>query len=212
VLRGRILTLLALAALLAGCATSINNLSPDEIATLNVQGIDVRFAPHAHIWWGNAEREYAAKVGAPPPQEQSSAPKTLPGDSDTDAYREMMDSPAAKAYVRDKLAGMIKDRLQRDVVPKFQGTRNARIEIEVHSFFIPSPLQRIALGGGPFLRAITVLRDPETGAELGKLNAGGAGYAGNGLIGVLVDQGFSDLEDRVLDNYAEHVLDWLTGS
>ena len=68
----------------------------------------------------------------------------LPGDRDGDAYRKLMSTPAAQAYVRDKLTGMIKARLQQAVLPQFQGTRPVRLEIEVHSFIIPSPLMRIA--------------------------------------------------------------------
>src|SRR5262249_36629349 len=118
----------------------------------------------------------------------------------------------AKAYLRDKLAAMLKDRVVHFVSPKFKGARPVRIEIEVHSFVIPSPLQRIALGGTPALFAITYLKDAATGAELAKLDRGAAGMAFNGVIGVLVDQAGDDLEDRVLDNYVEHLLTWLEGS
>ena len=121
-----------------------------------------------------------------------------------------MSTPAAQAYVRDKLTAMIKGRLQQAVLPKFKGSRAVRLEIEVHGFHIPSPLQRIALGGTPMLGTITVLRDAKTGKELGKLDRNNAAIAGNGILGVVVDQGFSDLEDRVLDKYMENILAWLT--
>jgi hypothetical protein len=211
----RIAAGIALAALAAGCATSEVSLTKSEIATIHIQSVEVRYAPQAHIWWGNAEREYAAKVGTPPQDKKAKDKKTegndLPGDRDGDAYRELMNTPAAQAYVRDKLTAMIKGRLQQAVLPRFSGgTRAVRLEIEVHSFHIPSPLQRIALGGTPVLGTVTVLRDAKTGKELGKLDKGNAAIAGNGILGVAIDQGFSDLEDRVLDKYMENILAWLT--
>jgi hypothetical protein len=208
---GRAVVGIAIAALIAGCATSVVSLSKSEINTLYIQSVEVKYVPDAYIWWGTAEREYAAKASVPP-RPQKTSDVDLPGEREGDAYRELMETPAAKAYVRDKLTGMIKARLQQAVLPRFRGTRAVRLEIEVHNFNIPSPLQRIALGGTPMLGAITVLRDAKTGAELGKLDRMSGAIAGNGLLGVAVDQAFSDLEDRVVSNYADNVLDWLTGT
>jgi hypothetical protein len=202
-----VFALIAVAAL-AGCATPKINLSQTELATLDIQRVDVSFAPNAHLWWGNAEREYAAKVGAPPPDPQ--ADPDLPGERDGDAYRDLMDSPEAKKYLRKKLARMLQDRLGH-LVAEHQGTRPARLEVVVRTFIIPSPLQRIALGGSPRLRASIVLRDAVTGQELGKYNGGAAGYAGHGIAGVLADQLGDDLEDRVLDQYDKTVSGWLSG-
>jgi hypothetical protein len=217
---GRLLAGIALAAVSSGCATSVNSLSKSEIATINIQSVDVRYVPNAHIWWGTAEREYAAKVGAPQhdkPQdkkgkktEDKTEGKDLPGERDGDAYRDLMSTPAAQAYVRDKLTGMIKAHLQHRVLPLFQGTRAVRLEIEVHSFHIPSPLQRIALGGAPTLMTVTVLKDAATGKELAKLDKGNAGMAFGGVLGVAVDQAMPDLEQRVLENYMDNILAWLT--
>jgi hypothetical protein len=206
---GRTLAGIALVAVSAGCATSMVSLTKSEIATIHIESVEVRFVPDAYIWWGNAEREYAAKAWVPSKNGKAQS-SDLPGERDGDAYRELMNTPAAQAYARDKLTGMIKARLQKAVLPRFQGTRAVRLEIEVHSFYIPSPLQRIALGGAPTLGTITVIRDAKSGAELGKFDRANAGAAGNGILGVAVDQAFSDLEDRVLDKYMENILAWLT--
>lgn len=206
----RFLIAIFVATALAGCATSINKLSKSEIQSLHIESIDISYKPDAHIWWGNAEREYAAKVGAPAAAEPKSKNETLPGNREGDAYREVMDTPEAKRYLRDKLAGLLKDRMGY-FLHKYQGTRTVRLEVEVHSFVIPSPLQRIALGGTPMLAAVTVLRDSATGEVLGKLDRMAAGYAGNGILGVALDQAGNDLEDRVLDNYVANVRDWLSG-
>ncbi len=204
------------ASALAGCATSVNSLTKAELETINIQSVDIKYRPDTHIWWGNAEREYAAKVapaGMPAkPSKSATEINTVPGDKDGDAYRELMDTPEAKAYLRDKLAGLIKDRLTHFVLPSYQGTRPVRLEVEIRSFVIPSPLQRIALGGTPRLTAVTVLRDSATGQELGRHERVAVGYAGNGIVGVAVDQAGDDLEDRVLDKYVSNVREWLAGS
>lgn len=209
-LRASVAIAFAALGLLVGCATSINGLSKSEIATLNIESIEVRYAADAQIWWGNAEREYIASAGARPPAKAHPENTGLPGESSGDATRELADTPEGKAYVREKLAVAIKQRLQRDVQSKFHGTRNVRLEIEVRSYFIPSPLQRVALGGAPNITTISVLRDSKTGVQIAKLERMSNAMAGNGVIGVLVDQGFSDLEDRVLDSYSQDVLTWLT--
>jgi hypothetical protein len=213
---GLILLGVFLTAALAGCATSVNSLSQTELETINIQSVDIKFAPGASIWWGTAEREYAAQVApaaaAATPGKPATNIKTVPGDDDGDAYRKLMETPEAKQYLRDKLAGMIRGRLNTSVLPQYRGTRPVRLEVEVHRFRIPSPLQRIALGGAPSFTAITVLRDAATGKELAKDERGAVAFAGNGIIGVAVDQAFSDLKDRVLDQYVSNVRSWLSNS
>lgn len=208
---GDIVPIIVLVLALTGCATPKINLSQAELNTLDIQSVDIRFKPDAHFWWGNAEREYAAKVGVPPPDPKTNASSDLPGDRDGDDYRELMDSPEAKKYLREKLTRSIHDRLGY-FVHKYQGTRPVRLEVEVKSFVIPSPLQRLTLGGAPMLAADTILRDVATGEELGKLDRVTIGQAGGGIGGVIVDQMGDDLEDRVLDKYYSNVRSWLAGS
>ena len=208
---GGLVLAFALAVALAGCATSVNSLSKLEMEQIFIQSVDVRYAPDAGIWWGNAEREYAAKVtaeGKAPKKKESSG---TPGDNSADDYREIMSTPEAQAYLRDKLAGLIKQRFAQDISPHFRGTRAMRVEVEVHGFTIPSPLQRVALGGTPMLFALTTLKDATTGKEVAKLDKGAAGMAMSGVLGVALDQGLPDLEDRVMDSYSENVSEWLKG-
>jgi hypothetical protein len=208
-LAGGVLLAFAWAVASAGCATSTNSLSKLELEQIFIESVDVRYAPNAEIWWGNAEREYAAKVTAEGKAPKKKGSSDLPGDNSGDDYREIMSTPEAQAYLRDKLAGLIKQRFSQDVSPHFRGTRAMRVEVEVHNFTIPSPLQRVALGGTPMLFAITVLKDAATGKEVAKLDKGAAGMAFGGVLGVALDQGLPDLEDRVLDAYSQNVSEWL---
>lgn len=204
-----VLLAVAAAVAFAGCATSTNSLSKLELEQIFIESVDVRYAPDAAIWWGNAEREYAAKVAAEGKAPKKGGSTGLPGDNSADDYREIMSTPEAQAYLRDKLAGLIKERFSRDISSHFRGTRAMRVEVEVHNFTIPSPLQRVAFGGTPMLFALTTLKDAATGKEVAKLDKGAAGTAFGGVLGVALDQGLPDLEDRVLDSYSQNVLEWL---
>lgn len=209
--------LVPLILLLAGCATATLSLSPIERQALRIEAIKVEYAKDAGIWWGDAEREYLAKVDADPALYHGAAarkPKhdTEPVDSATRA-QDIMSSPEAKEYLRTKLAGMVQKRLEESVKPKFSGSRPAILVVEIHSFTIPSIAQRVVLGGGPIFAALTFLKDARTGAELGKLDRLAGAPAGSGVVGVLAEKaiGAGDLESRVLDTYVGNVLRWLEG-
>lgn len=208
-----ILISLLTAVVAQGCATVQNSLSPTEIAALKIVGTDVHVTPATGIWWGNAEREFVEKVKSGKASVAGLPTKKVShasvGDDSTEEYSRIIESPEAKQYLRDKLRGMIEQSLQKEIVPRFQGSRAARIEVHVISFRIPSAVQRVVLGGNPLLAVVTVLKDAETGKELAKMDRMAAGMAGSGVIGVLADQAFSDLEERVLANYVMQVRTWL---
>lgn len=209
----RHLVAVALAALLAlaGCATIDNPLSQQDIAALRLTEVEVKYAPGYGIQWLKAEQEYADKVKPglrERPMQKEPGAGTV--DQSDDPYQIAIKSPEGQAYIRDKLTAALKDRVKRQIMPKLAaGTRAVKLEVEVHSFIIPSAVQRVVLGGTPMLAALVTLRDAKTGAQLAKLDRIAAGMAGNGVLGVLVDQAFSDLEDRVLDKWTENVEGWL---
>lgn len=205
-----ILGLAATAVLVTGCATANLALSPQERMALRIESVKVEYVKEAHIWWGNGEREYLARTTAASTQARTkkATGEVAETDSATKA-QEIMASPEAQDYLRTKLASMIETAVAAKVKPAFNGSRPVRLEIQVHSFVIPSAAQRAVLGGAPTLGAVTYLKDARTGAELGKLDRGAIAGAGSGVIGVLVDQGLDDLEDRVINVYTTQVLDWL---
>jgi hypothetical protein len=203
----------ALAIALGGCATVQNSLSVAEVASLRIEQVEISYSPEAHIWWGRAEREYAETAQAA----SATKPKKVRVNSDdagaaASEHAKLVESPEAKAAIRQRLSAMVKQGLEREVLPKYRGTRSAQLEVKIVSFVIPSAAQRIVFGGTPMLGAVTVLKDAKTGAILASSDRLAAGPAGNGLIGVAVDQGFSDLEDRVLNAYVANVNAWLSKS
>lgn len=201
------------AMIVSACATVENSLNVTELKELRIVGTSVSVTPATSIWWGNAEREFVEKVNSGQASVAALPVKKVAfsnaSDDATGDYNRIIESPEAKQYLRDKLRSMIEQRLQADVVPQFQGTRTALLEVHVVNFTIPSAVQRVALGGTPMLGAVTVLKDAATGKELAKMDRVAAGMAGSGIVGVLADQAFSDLEVRVLDGYVGQVRSWL---
>jgi hypothetical protein len=204
--------------MLAACATSSLTLSKSELAGIRIEEVRVAYKPDAAVLWPKVEQAYVERTQAAAPKGARSKVRPV-GFSDTgtleqgsDDHARIMATPEAREHMRKALADLIKSRVASSISPRFGGSRAVRLEIEVHAFVIPHAMQRVALGGTPLLLAITSLKDARTGAELGKLDRGAAGMAGNGVLGVLVDQAFSDLEDRVLDAYISNVLAWLQAS
>ena len=111
--------------------------------------------------------------------------------------------------MRKRVNGLIKETLNKNVLPKYKGTRPVRLEVTIVGFVIPSAVARAVIGGTPMLAAVTTLKDAGNGVELAKLDKVSAAYAGSGLVGVLIDQAGSDLEHRVIAGYTKDVLDWL---
>jgi hypothetical protein len=208
--RRSILPVMMLVLLLAGCATASVSLTADEMRTIRIERVDVSFTEDAGIMWDKAEVPYVERVKAA--RAAARAKQRRPAqeeEASVTEHQEIMSTPEAKQYMQATLAAELKKRLGAAILPKFQGTRRAVLEVKVHAMIIPHALQRVVLGGTPVLGTVTILRDSVTGKELAKLDRNNAAMAGNGVIGVLVDQGFSDLDERVFNKYMENVASWL---
>ncbi|MDX2264674.1 MAG: hypothetical protein NW215_06855 [Hyphomicrobiales bacterium] len=184
------------------------SLSKEELVGARVERVEIAYAPTAVIRWEEAEIEYAQK------RDESAGVKKKAWrhrtEEEANAEREeVRSSPESEAYIRDKLGKLIQEKLNAKLSPRFQGSRGVVVHVTVHAFDIPSAARRVVLGGSPMIGAVTVLKDAKTGVELAKMDRLAAGYAGNGLLGVAVDQGFSDMHDRALEAYSTQVLDWM---
>jgi len=214
---GRALLLCALGVLACACATIDNPLSQQDVAALRITDVVVTFKPDAHIVWASAEQEYVAEASARNPKLRLKAkapdhPLETGGIPDTEAAEryKLIASPEGRDYVRKKTAGLIDKHLKRDILPQLRGSRDARLEVTVVAFLVPDAVQRATLGGTPVLGAVTILRDARTGAELAKLDQGASTYAGQGIVGALVDHAVAaPLEERLVDSYINNVRRWL---
>lgn len=200
---------LAALVLLGGCATATMTLSQDELRSIRIERVDIVYAPDAVISWDKVEYEYVSSIqGA----EKAKKPwKQVANDEKAkwDEHSRIARSPEGQAHIRGKLTDEFKRRLGETVVPQFQGNRPVVLEVNVLSFSIPTAGERIMLGGSPVMGAVTVLKDARTGQELAKMDRAAGAAAGNGVLGVLVDQAFSDLEDRLFNAYIDQLHDWM---
>jgi hypothetical protein len=200
---------LAALMLLGGCATATINLSQEELRSIRLERVEVVYKPDTVISWDKVEYEYVNSIqGA----EKAKKPwKQVASDekSKWDEHSRIARSPEGQAHMRGKLTDEFKRRLGQNILPQFQGNRPVVLEVNVVSFSIPTAGERIMLGGSPVMGIVTVLKDAKTGQELAKMDRGVGAAAGNGVLGVLVDQAFSDLEDRLFNAYIDQLQEWL---
>ncbi len=201
----------ALCCLLAACASlPANTLAVNEINSYKLESVAVSVPPDAKVWWGNAEREFAEKHGEKVLAELRT---TKEGRDAIEASPKeaINNSPQCKQYLRDEASRRLQTALMGSVGPELRGTLPVRLEVVIHELTIPSPVQRVVIGGVPGMSATATLVDAQTGKALltyPKLLVFGA--AGSGVAGVLFDQISSDdLYERVITNYAAQYRQWL---
>lgn len=184
----------AFALLMAGCVTVNNNLSPQQVATFRLTEVDVNYAPDAVIWWGDGEREFAATRGV------------APHDSD-----KLAKTPEAIAYVRARLTEKIHDAVQRNLAGYLVGHTPVRVHVLVRAVHISSPIQRILVGGGHFVKGDVTVVDARTGQPLLTYpNLIGSVMAGQGVLGAMVEHAVADKPvDRITESFGLGYRKWL---
>lgn len=186
--------------------------------TLKLDTVTVTVAPDAQIAWANVEHEYAGKR-----RQAGTMPKTKitetasigmasdPNAADSAAISELMKTPEAQNYVRDRISGGLKSALEKTLQPEFRdGERATRLEVTVKMFSIPSAVERVIVGGAPMIVASAALKDAKTGEVLAeRKDMPALGFALNGWAGVMADQLGDDLDVRVVGSYSQQFKDWL---
>jgi hypothetical protein len=182
-----------------GCVTTVeNSLRTQDVASFRLTGVAVRYKPDADVGWDDAVRAYAVSKGVPD-HELASASNT----------------PEAKAFMQNFLAGRIKSRLERNLSSKLAGTRPVRLEIVVRSFRIASAVQRIIIGGAHVMVADAILVDARTNTPLVTYpDLAVTAAAGQGVLGTAVNAAIDAAEnlqpaDRVMNNYSDTYSRWL---
>lgn len=190
--------ILLLAALLAGCATAVENtLSPERRAGLKIESVKVTFAPDASLRWAEAESEFD---------------RTKDPNGGAAAYmRAELPSGERRAFIERKAAARITEAFQKQFAPSFRGTEPARVEVVVKTLDLPSGLRRVTLGGNHMIAAdITVVNAKSGQVILRASDFRTQAVAGNGIGGVLLDQVImSDPIDRAADVLAKNYRSWL---
>ncbi len=218
-MRGRSLLLLMMCtAMLFACATiPPSPLTADAARTLRLENINVTVAPEAVVSWANAENEYVnahRTAGGQMPPKKITETASIPGNpnaADEAVHTQLVGSEDGKAYVRDKISERVRTAIDQQVKPRMlAGNRPVNLDVTVHSFTVPSAVQRAVIGGVPVMSATAVLRDASTGEVIAERKEQiAAAAAGNGWLGTLVDQFSTDLDVRLANSYAEQYGNWL---
>jgi hypothetical protein len=183
---------------LAGCVTTENSLSQNDVASMKLAGVTVSFSPQAHIQWEDGIRAYA----------------TANAITD-DQIATATNTPEGKAYVRDMLAPRIKAGIERAMAGQLVGTRPVRLEVIVKSFVISSAVQRILIGGGRGMVADANLVDARTGAlivaypDVRAVVAVGQGVIGTAVQAAIDGASTESPADKLVDSYGQIYRDWL---
>jgi LysM repeat protein len=180
--------------MLVGCQTVANSLSATDIRSFRLAATSVEFDPQVAIWYGDAERAYAASKGV------------AATESDTVA-----NTTEGKAYVRSQISSKISAAVQKNVGGALSGSRPVRVVVVVKNVTIPSVAQRVILGGTHMMQAEVRLIDAQSGKVL--LTHPGlvsASTTGNGLAGALIEGAIGgDAMERVANDFANNYKVWL---
>ena len=189
----RLLLVFVSVSALAGCATP-NALSPEQVATFRLTGMNVGFAPDARLWWGDGERAYAASKGV------------AAHASDTVA-----NTPEGQAYLRNTIAAKVKGAMLDRLGERLNGTRPVRVEVVVKEFAISSSIQRVIVGGAHQMTGDVILVDAKSGETLAvRPDLIAVRTAGQGVLGVLVDNVLNpEPADELVKLYATLYGFWL---
>jgi len=192
--------IVALGAVLAfaGCVTTENSLSENDIASLRLTAVAVSFAPDTVVVWEEGIRAYANA-------------KTISDDQITAAAN----TPEARAYVQGLLAPRIKSGIEQAMAGQLVGIRPVRLDIVVRNFALPSAVQRVFIGGQRGMTADATLVDARTGAViLAYPNLTAFLYTGQGITGTIVQAAIDNSDkqtpaDKVIARYGETYRVWL---
>jgi hypothetical protein len=192
------LAALGVAFALAGCVTTENSLSQNDIASMKLTGVTVSFAPDAGIQWEDGIRAYATS-------------KAITDDQIATATN----TPEGKAYVQNMLAPRIKAGVERAMAGQLIGTRPVRLDIVVKSFVIASAVQRILIGGGRGMVADANLVDARTGALIiAHPDLRAIQMVGNGIVGTAVQAAIDSASaqspaEKLVEIYGANYRQWL---
>lgn len=177
----------------------------EEGANVRVSKIKVRFAKDAKINWWHAENKYMRKYH---PSSDWSRLKRR-GEDEQDVWYRLSKSPKARAYIKRKLKRLILQKVKAGVNSRVSGRKRVVLDITVREFFVPDPARRLVIGGFPELHFTTVAKYARNGRVIGTFDEKVLALALGGVSGVVVDQLFPDLEDRIIDNYNIDIAEML---
>ena len=184
---------------------------------LDIEQVVVEVAPDAEIWWGAAERDFAASKGCTQATKVNRANSEVGGDASRPSkapdcdYDAIIESAEAKAYLESRATGALRQSLVQTVESAFAGSSLAKLSVSIKTVHIVSSGQALIFGGHHFLHADFEVIDLASGEKLARYEEliVTAGYGPGGLLSIAFEAASSDPYDRLSLAYAEAVRNWL---
>lgn len=183
---GRLVLVLLLVSVLAGCSTVANNLSPEQVGSFRLAAVNVRYADDAKVYWADGASSYAKSKGV-----DSASPET-------------------QAYVKTAIAAKIRDTMQSRIGDRLTGSRPVRLEVTVKTFRVVWPNPLAPTNASHMLNGEVNIVDAKTGEVLAA-NPDVYGYAtsGGGIVGeLIVDALLDGPADRVIRAFSDYYRLW----
>jgi len=205
---------------LAACATGPKNpLTAQQIASLDIDTVEVTVFPGTLISWGAGEEAYAKTQGCEPPEVESevgdtyntAAAETKPQDCD---YEAIVSSPEAQEFMANRVKELMEKDLRAQLVSRFEGTTPARVEVTIQKVQVVGGGQTLLVGGSHFLLAPLNVVDEQSGKivaanpELLAL----AGTPSGGILGLIIEAASADPVERLTSTYAANAGNWIGGN
>lgn len=180
--RLKLLAVSCLALFLAACvATPPNPLDEATLADLHIAEYRVEFADYANLTW----LDWTVF------QAKSSQPASGGATESTQADRAVTASADERRQLEAAIGEQVRSAVETGLAGKLIGKVPATLVVRIHTVMIPSLLQRVTLGGQPFIRADGILLNRATGKPLAVYkDLTAVGYAGQGLAGIAFDAAF----------------------
>jgi hypothetical protein len=189
---------LGVALALAGCVTTENSLSQNDIAGMKLTGVSVSFAPNSAVYYEEIIRSLAVS-------------KTIADDQIAAAAR----TPEGKANLQGLLASRMKAGIEKVMAGQLSGSRPVRLEVVVKSFIFAGVVQSVLIGGTREITADANLVDERTGALIiAHPNLRVFLYAAGGPLGTAVQAAVDNASEQsaaqqLIYLYGEGYRDWL---
>lgn len=190
----RILCLGLLAFAVAGCVTTQNPLSRQDVESFRLASAHVDIDSAATLWWGDGDRAYARSKGR----------------SEADS-EELSKTPEARAFTAQLASAKIGAALEQQLKPVLTGPRPVKVNVHLRRLYVASAIQRVIVGGSHEMIADVTVTDARTGALLvSHPEFHAIALAGQGIGGAMLDAALmADPIDRLTLNFASKYREWL---
>ena len=176
-----------------------------QIKSLDIEVVDVSVFPGTQINWGAGEEAFAETKDCEKPEPVTNgegdnygtaAAENQKQDCDYDA---IVSSPEAQEFTEARVVELLENALRAEVVPAFQGTAPARLEIGVQKVQVVGVGQTLLVGGSHFLLAPLNVVNFKSGKTIAAnpeaLSI--AGTASGGILGLIIEAASSDPVERL---------------